>query len=90
MLSGRGTLWMTWCMLMAAFAAGGAFTFLEWCGVHFGLAGLIANFVLFTAGYFFAYGVEAHDKEASSKRARERASIVGYKGPGFPKDPFAP
>jgi len=54
------------------------------------LAAPVATFVLFSAVYFFAYGVDAYDKEKARDRERERASIVGYKGPGFPKDPFAP
>jgi len=80
---------MAWCIAMAFMAAGAAVRLCDYVGLGF-IAAPVATFVLFTAVYFFAYGVEAHDKEASIKRAKERASIIGYKGPGFPKDPFAP
>ena len=48
---------------------------LEW------VAAPVATFVLFSAIWFFAYGVDAYERE----KTRERE-----KGPGFTRDPFAP
>lgn len=89
-MSRRGKGWMAWCFVMVAFATYGSIRFCEEAGIPNGAMGLLAMWVLGSSLYFFAYGVDAHDVEATRERAKWRASMGGYKGPGFPKDPFAP
>jgi hypothetical protein len=87
--SQRGKWWMAWCILLAFMATWTAIRFVDWLGLEW-LAAPVATFVLFSAVYFFAYGVDAYDREKTREQERERSQVIGYKGPGFPKDPFAP
>lgn len=77
MLSTRGKGWMAWCFVLAFLAAGGTVKLCDYLGVPYIVTGPLTTFVLGSAIYFFAYGVERNDK-------------VNNKRPGFPKDPFAP
>lgn len=78
MLSRRGKGWMMWCGAMALLAAGGTVKLCDYLGVPDLVSYPLTTFVLGSAIYFFAYGVERNDKLNVRKR------------PGFPKDPFAP
>lgn len=68
---------MTWCGALSFLAAGGTVKLCDYAGLPDVITYPLTTFVLGSAVYFFAYGVERNDK-------------INRKRPAFPKDPFAP
>lgn len=76
-LTTRGKGWLVWCFAIALLAAGGAVKLCDYVGVPDVISYPLTTFVLGSALYFLAYGVEANDKTNKPRRV-------------FPRDPFAP